>query len=144
MGLASGDPTRSYGFTEILPLPWMQRHDAEIFGANRSAWLERLAKDSRVIQRENAFGMLRAGTRAAYLGPVVADDSQIAAEIIQSLLSPVKGSLFWDVPTPNPIAVMLAKEQGFRPIRKLLRMGTGQPKPGDVSRQYAIADPATG
>lgn len=119
-------------------------NDSEIFGADRSAWLERLAKDSRVIQRENAFGMLRAGTRAAYLGPVVADDSQIAAEIIRELLRPVEGTIFWDVPTPNPNAIKLAKEQGFRPIRKLLRMGTGQPKPGDVSRQYAIADPATG
>jgi hypothetical protein len=88
--------------------------------------------------------MLRPGFRAAYLGPVIADDPQTAAEIIQELLGSMEGHIFWDVPTPNRNAVRLAKECGFRPIRKLLRMWTGQPNAGDVSRQYAIADPATG
>jgi predicted N-acetyltransferase YhbS len=118
--------------------------DAAIFGANRSAWLERLAKESRVIQRESAFGMLRAGSRAAYLGPVIADDLQSAREIIQKLVGSIESHIFWDVPTPNASAVLLAKEMGFRPVRKLLRMWTGEPNKGDVSRQYAIADPATG
>jgi hypothetical protein len=40
--------------------------------------------------------------------------------------------------------VQLAQALGFRPIRKLLRMWTEQPNPGDISKQYAIADPATG
>ena len=118
--------------------------DSQIFGANRSAWLGLLAKDSQVIQRDNAFGMLRAGFRAAYLGPVIADHAQTAAEIIHELLGSIEGHIFWDVPTPNPSAVRIAKKCGFRPIRKLLRMWTGQPNVGDVSRQYAIADPATG
>lgn len=118
--------------------------DAAIFGANRSIWLKQLAKDSRVVQRDNAFGMLRAGSRAAYLGPVIADNPRIAAEIIRELLGMTAGHIFWDVPTPNANAVRLAKDLGFRPIRQLLRMWTGLPNPGDVSRQYAIADPATG
>jgi hypothetical protein len=118
--------------------------DAAIFGANRSVWLKLLAKDSCVIQRDNAFGMLRAGSRAAYLGPVIADNPQIAAKIICELLDTIGGPVFWDVPTPNAHAVRHAKNLGFRPIRQLLRMWTGEPNAGDVSRQYAIADPATG
>lgn len=118
--------------------------DAAIFGANRSAWLKRLAKDSRVIKRGNAFGMLRAGSRAAYLGPVIADDPQTATAIIRDLLGSINGHIFWDVPTSNAHAVAIAKDLGFRPIRQLMRMWTGQSNAGDVSHQYAIADPATG
>jgi GNAT superfamily N-acetyltransferase len=119
-------------------------NDAATFGANREGWLKLLAQDSRVIVRENAFGMLREGSRAAYLGPVIAENPHTAAEIVRELISPIEGHMFWDVPTPNANAVRFAKDAGFRPIRRLLRMWTGQPNPGDVSRQYAIADPATG
>ena len=119
-------------------------NDAEVFGARRNAWLGLLAKDCRVISRENGFGMLRAGSRAAYLGPVISDDPRTAEEIIRELVDSISGTLFWDVPGPNAQAVELARMLGFHPVRLLLRMGIDNPCPGDVSRQYAIADPATG
>ncbi len=119
--------------------------DPTIFGADRSRWLELLAKDSKVIVREKAFGMLRAGSRAAYLGPVASESPDAAEQIIQQLVGSVQGAMFWDVPGPNAHAVKLAKELGFRPVRQLLRMWQGRRLiTGDVSRQYALADPATG
>ena len=79
-----------------------------------------------------------------YAVAVPHDDPHIAAEIIHELVGPIQGQIYWDVPTPNPTAVQLTKDAGFRPIRRLLRMWSGRPNAGDVSRQYAIADPATG
>ncbi len=119
--------------------------DREIFGADRKLWLERVAKDSQVILREDAFGMLRAGSRAAYLGPVASESPEAAEQIIRQLVGSVDGAMFWDVPGPNGHAAELAKELGFRPVRDLLRMWQGHRLiTGDVSRQYALADPATG
>lgn len=119
-------------------------NDSEVFGARRDDWLGLLAKDSRVISRETGFGMLRAGSRAAYLGPVISDDPRTAEEIIRELVESIPGGLVWDVPGPNAQAAELARTLGFQPVRRLLRMGIDNPCPGDVSRQYAIADPATG
>jgi GNAT superfamily N-acetyltransferase len=118
--------------------------DGAVFGANRSEWLKLLANGSQVIARGNAFGMLRAGSRAAYLGPVMAEEPADAGEIIQELIGSMAGCVYWDVPGPNSHAVKLARELGFRPIRKLLRMWTGQQNAGDITKQYALADPATG
>ena len=129
-------PNRTFNAPECDPI---------IFGADRSAWLDLLAKDSTVIVGEKAFGMLRAGSRAAYLGPIIADSPEIGEQIVRQLVGSVSGEMFWDVPGPNAHAVKLAKELGFRPVRQLLRMWQGRRLiTGDVSRQYALADPATG
>jgi hypothetical protein len=74
----------------------------------------------------------------------MAEEPADAGEIIQELIGSLAGCVYWDVPGPNSHAVKLARELGFRPIRKLLRMWTGQQNPGDITKQYALADPATG
>jgi GNAT superfamily N-acetyltransferase len=118
--------------------------DARIFGADRLEWLDLLAKDSLLIQRNNAFGMLRAGSNAAYLGPIIAEEPAAAAEIIRELMGSIEGRVYWDVPGPNLQAAELARQLGFQPVRELLRMWLGAPCPGEAGRQYALADPATG
>ena len=111
-------------------------NDPTIFGTDRSAWLMSLAKGSHVIVREDALGMLRAGSRAAYLGPVIAESQEVAERIIRELVRSVNGAMFWDVPTPNAHAVELAQDLGFHPVRQLLRMWQGSRLiKGDVSRQ---------
>lgn len=119
--------------------------DARVFGANRANWLGLLAVGSRVIERKGAYAMLRPGARAAYLGPVVAEDPNSARELIQELIVSCEGTIIWDVPGPNAFAVEIAKSLGFQPIRQLWRMWTGRRRiEGDPSRQFALADPATG
>lgn len=119
--------------------------DARAFGANRSTWLKSLAERSRVVEDAGGFGMLRGGLQAAYLGPVISDDPTRARRMIQELLGSCESRVFWDVPGPNAAAVEIATALGFQPVRTLLRMWTGRTLlSGDVSRQYAIADPATG
>jgi GNAT superfamily N-acetyltransferase len=119
--------------------------DEAIFGADRSAWLKLLAAGSRVIEKQGAYAMLRPGARAAYLGPVVAENPNSARELIHQLIDSCESTIIWDVPGPNTIAVEIAKSLGFQPVRKLLRMWTGRKRiEGDATRQFALADPATG
>jgi len=120
--------------------------DVPIFGANRSAWLDKLKRDSRIVcSNENAFGMLRDGMRANYFGPVVATDENAGCELLQRLLPNISGRTFWDIPDANTAAVAVAEEHGFKPVRSLLRMWLGKENvAGNPKLQFAIGEPATG
>ena len=127
--------------------------DAQTFGVARLRLLEELAKQSAcVLVHESShgqvtgFGMFRPGSRAAYLGPVVAVKLSMATELITTLMneSPSQ-NVFWDIPDDNSDAKTLATKLGFKVQRPLLRMYLGENKfPGDRRLQFAIADPSLG
>ena len=121
--------------------------DEKAFGANRIAFLDRLARDSsHCLSVDAGFGMFRSGERAGYLGPVVSSDTATAESLIESLLtSSGQAPAFWDIPEGNASAVELARRLGFHRQRRLIRMWTGQVNvPGDTSLQWAIGGPETG
>jgi GNAT superfamily N-acetyltransferase len=119
--------------------------DVEAFGCDRTEWLRRLAAVSSVRADYRGSGMLRSGHLAYYLGPVTAQDCEAAQEIVQSLLAPIAGLVFWDIPQPNADAVQLARSLGFQSTRTLMRMWSGpRPITPNLQLQYAISGPATG
>lgn len=119
--------------------------DHAAFGADREAWLKRLAADSVVISSDNGFGMLRRGRQADYLGPVSAAAPDVAEQLIGELLPNVSGTVFWDIPAPNEDALVMATALGFQPVRELTRMWMGaKPIDADLTRQFALSDPGMG
>lgn len=119
--------------------------DADIFGADRHAWLSRVATGAKVICRENGYGMLRQGSRAGYVGPIAAQDTATAEEIIKELLPKLEGHYLWDLPMQNRHGIELAESLGFRPVRDLNRMWTGDRLiAGQPEFQYGYVDPGTG
>ncbi len=89
--------------------------------------------------------MLRPGYLASYLGPVVAENRNVARDIIVELLNQSAAKTFWDPPNPNRDAIELAESLGFQPIRDLTRMWIGsEPVVPDMNLQYAFSDPGTG
>ena len=120
--------------------------DRHAFGADRSRWLNMLADVSDVVARSEGFGMLRAGHLANYLGPVIATHDALAKSIIRELLKRVGGEkVFWDLPAANVDRSRLAESFGFRPVRNLCRMWTGERNvTGNTNLQFAITEPATG
>lgn len=138
--------------------PWAARDreaaarlDDAAFGASRASWLDRLLEASVAVVAEArgqlaSFGMRRPGARAAYLGPVVAESTEAGRAIALALLAGAKGqTVYWDIPEAAGEASALAARLGFRRQRPLLRMFRGEnARPGIPSRQFAIADPATG
>jgi len=119
--------------------------DAEVFGADRYAWLSRVARGARVILRENGYGMLRQGSKAGYVGPIATRDQTTAEEIIYELLADREGHYLWDLPMQNRHGIELAESLGFRPVRDLNRMWTGERLiAGQPEFQYGYVDPGTG
>lgn len=118
--------------------------DRDAFGADRQHLLARVAEDSRVVCHASAFGMLRPGRVASYLGPIVADDPRAARRVINELLSRECEPVIWDVP-PASSAAEIAAELNFQPVRVLTRMWLGDAlAPTLPQAQFALLDPATG
>src|SRR5262249_8129812 len=127
--------------------------DAQAFGVTRRNLLEELAKQSHrafVHHSETGttcgFGLARAGSRAVYLGPIVATSAEAATALLAILTenSPSQ-KFFWDIPDENAVAKNLAARLGFTIQRPLMRMFLGENRhPGDAQFQFAIADPALG
>jgi len=126
--------------------------DSRAFGVSRAAMLERLVVgSSRALAaisqngKVRGYGLLRAGSKASYLGPIVADTA-IGVALVKSLLNQEKGRpVYWDVPDVNGMAASLAQELGFAPQRHLVRMFLGTNKqPGNPAQCFAIADPSIG
>jgi predicted N-acetyltransferase YhbS len=119
--------------------------DADAFGVDRSSWLRELAADAFVEAEQDGYGLLRRGSRADALGPVVAATAGAAREIITRLLNRGTGAGYWDIPDDNAAAVDLANSLGGRRVRPFVRMWTGRALvAGNLALQYAIGDPATG
>lgn len=132
--------------------PAMEKLDREAFGVSREDLLGKLSLQSRCVIHEDAgggvagFGMMRPGSRADYLGPVVAANPESGTAIVHALLGAAAGKpVYWDIPDDAIEAVALAKSLGFVSQRPLIRMHLGENRnPGRPRHQFAIADPATG
>lgn len=121
--------------------------DQRAFGADRSALLNALATDALSICRSGSgYGILRAGSKASYLGPVLASSWAEARGLIESLLaSAPAGGIFWDIPDHCEEAIQFAEESGFAEQRQLVRMALGGAKLNeDPQSVFAIAEPALG
>jgi ribosomal protein S18 acetylase RimI-like enzyme len=127
--------------------------DEEAFGARRRELLAALkAQSSAMLVLESppgrvaAFGLLRPGSQALYLGPVVADTEAAGLRVVEALVSRADGAtLFWDVPDTNTASVLWAGQHGLVLQRRLARMFWGTNlAPGNPRQQIALAGPETG
>ena len=133
--------------------PALDRLDAEAFGVSRSILLRALSLQSHcVLVRESesgrisSYGMLRTGSHALYLGPVVAARPAAGLSLLEALVARASGqSVLWDLPDQIAPAVAWARSQRFVPQRSLIRMYLGQNlAPGNPRKQLAVAGPEIG
>jgi hypothetical protein len=92
------------------------------------------------------YGFIRPGSRANYLGPIVATSDEIGLQLVQALLANIHGEkVFWDIPDATIAAVDWARRRGFTQQRKLTRMYLGENlAPGNPRQQFALAGPEVG
>jgi GNAT superfamily N-acetyltransferase len=124
--------------------------DIEAFGVLRAPLLSRLATlaTASVVVRDEqgpeAFGFIRPGSNASYLGPVVAQNAALAQGVIEQLLTQAE-AVIWDIPDPNEHARGWAAKHGFQPVRSLARMTIGtRARVARPLHQYALAGPELG
>lgn len=143
--VTDGELTRA-GWDEIADL------DRAAFGADRENLLRRLITDTRppfpcvdFDFRIIAYAFTRPGTRATYVGPVVAEDFAAAGSLLLGLLLRLGGPMYIDVNTDFPGARDLLQALGFTRQRELLRMRLGPDAHVGLSRRvFAIAGPEVG
>lgn len=139
-----GDKVSSFSFEGALSAELLELDEAA-FGADRSKWLTSVGDGCRIFTTESAFGMLRPGSVATYLGPIVAKSQAAVEPMVVEMLGMVTGRVFWDIPTGNSVSEELATQHGFQPVRQLLRMWSGEANVvGRPDLQYALLDPTTG
>ena len=131
--------------SELSPFDLDTSLDVAAFGTDRSALLANLARGEALSSLGDGFAMARPGANAFSLGPCVARSSAAARELIGSILSRHSGvAFYWDLLPANTQAVDLAREFGFVPVRKLVRMvrrgvASARPFRGDDALVYAAA-----
>jgi GNAT superfamily N-acetyltransferase len=127
--------------------------DVSAFGISRQPLLLSLAQQSHcaLVLESSAegivgYGLLRPGSQALYLGPVVARSADAGLPIVEALVARSAGQmLYLDIPDVNAAAVAWAKERGCTEQRRLTRMFLGENlRPGDPHRQFALAGPEIG
>src|ERR1043166_2916500 len=124
------------------------------FGVNRAKLVQTMAGDRELAlvvpslhaDEIEGFGLLRAGARAHYLGPVTARNERAGLELLKALLARVAGKkIFWDIPDQNVAAPRVARDWGFTAQRNLTRMFLGENlAAGRPLNQFAIAGPEVG
>jgi GNAT superfamily N-acetyltransferase len=112
--------------------------DRRAFGAGRGRLLEFYRRFEAGSVAGGGFALGRPGNAAAYFGPCVARNPQVARALLEWFLAGhAHEPVFWDILPLNREAARLAEEYGFERKRVLMRMA--RPSPG-VTRPIETDD----
>ena len=141
------DDKNTDSLREILAL------DRVAFNADRSKLIEALVSRSvvpPVLVRDadgalSGYALARHGTRANYVGPVVAKDPQQVETLLDEVLSQLGDSrVYIDFNRECSTDTSLLSDRGFVKERDLIRMTSGQPSAKTSPLVVAIAGPEVG
>ena len=147
-------PGSSHATRDLQDGDWaaVEEMDKTVLGVSRGTLIRSLALHSRRALvwpsqgKVRGWGLLRAGARADYLGPLVCCENEGALALVHDLLASAGSRLvFCDVPDQNKRAASAFQQLSFIPVRPLTRMRLGPPVGEiNVQAQFAIADPSAG
>lgn len=128
--------------------------DRRAFGADRSGLLKALSHEACVGPSLSVGGggglrgyaLARRGSRAAYVGPVVAEEAETAALLLDEMLGRLgSGRVYVDLNTTFEGGARELAARGFVRERALVRMRRGERTAAGTSRSvFAIAGPEVG
>ncbi|MGH6754805.1 MAG: GNAT family N-acetyltransferase [Bradyrhizobium sp.] len=131
--------------TEI-PLAMVEKYDATVFPAPRTAflraWINSPGHSGRALMRDGelaGWGVIRPCRNGHKIGPLVAADRATAEAVLSALLAGAGGGeIFLDVPGINRDAVALAQALGLAPVFETARMYTGAIAPLRLERVFGV------
>ena len=136
------------GLVSLSTLPFEQllAYDSELFPVPRPrflrCWLAQPQATGFAALHDGrlaGYGLLRPCRRGYKIGPLFADDEQLADTLFQDLSGcAVNAPLFLDVPETNPAAVMLAQRHGMQIVFETARMYTGPVPPLPIERIFGV------
>lgn len=117
-----------------VPVSDWLRYDRACFPSERrpyiEAWVRQPATVALASLREGklaGYGAIRPARQGYKIGPLFADDSAVAEQLLDGLQARVtQGSeLFIDIPLCNEPSVQLVEQKGMKPVFETARMYTG-------------------
>ncbi len=133
-GIARGGTPQ--GLTPVHDVPFAQLldYDTRCFGCPRPAFLRRwlqppagTALAVRDDERLLGYGVIRACRQGHKVGPLFADNAEVAQALMQGLAATVANeTVFLDVPLPNAAALALAHRHDMEPVFETARMYRGE------------------
>jgi hypothetical protein len=84
------------------------------------------------------WGLRRPCTDGYKIGPLFADDPEVAEDLLGALAANAAGPLYLDIPDPNSAGRALAARHDMRPVFTTIRMYDGSPPPLDHDRIFGV------
>lgn len=148
---AISQKTESVNFREVVAadLDRLIEFDRSIGGVERRTYLTHWftntgSRKTLIAERRSdaeivACGSIRACRENYKIGPLLANDSAIAKQLLVRLTNTVKARFISiDVPELNSEAVLLASSNGFQPVFETARMSRGEPLPATPGKIYGV------
>ncbi|WP_169154112.1 GNAT family N-acetyltransferase [Brasilonema bromeliae] len=136
------------GIVELKTVPFdkLVAYDQELFPAERKQFLQLwinqpnssalgVVRDGHVV----GYGVIRQSYTGFRIGPLNADDEQIAEQLLLALLAFASDApVFLDVPDANPEAIKLAQRYGMKPVFEVARMYNKEIPNLPINRVFAV------
>ncbi|QCS48259.1 GNAT family N-acetyltransferase [Picosynechococcus sp. PCC 11901] len=148
-GLGGGQVPESPGLKPLAVVNFesIDEYDRRFFPGDRrtflKSWLQQPDSTTWVMVNKTeitGYGMVRPCRRGYKIGPLFADNAEIAAVLFLALKSslPAGSELFLDVPMVNPEAIALAQRYQLQPVFETARMYTQAPPTIPVQNIFGV------
>jgi hypothetical protein len=144
----SGDAAREdQGIVPLASVPFASLHayDSALFPAERAAFLRcwiaqpgSTALGFVANGQLKGYGVLRPCRDGFKIGPLFADNADVAVSLFAALAARASGKLFLDVPEVNRDALQLVQRQGMAAAFETARMYTGPAPKLPLQRIYGV------
>lgn len=128
-----------------IPFAMVAGYDADTFEAERHdflrAWIAQPGARRLGIVRDGrlaGWGLLRPCAVGFKIGPLMADDADIAAQLLDGLRAAAEGPVYLDVPEPNVEAMRLVESRGMTPCFETARMYKGEAPPIEIGKVFGV------
>lgn len=131
---------------DSIPFATLVDYDTKIFGLNRALFLQHwitmphsyaLAKTEG--DKLTGYGVIRKSETGYKIGPLFADNTEIALQIYLGLVDPFKGdNIYLDVVQTNSNALNLALDLGLTKVFETARMYKGTPPPQRLDNIFGV------
>jgi ribosomal protein S18 acetylase RimI-like enzyme len=136
------------GIVELKTVPFekLVAYNQELFPVERKQflrlWINQPNSAALGVVRNGdvvGYGVIRQSHTGFRIGPLNADDEQIAEQLLLALLAFSSDTpVFLDVPDANPEAIKLAQRYGMKPVSEVARMYNKQIPNLPINRVFAV------
>ena len=148
-GVIGGNPPDTAGIVQLYTLPFetIDSYDRSFFPANRSrftkSWINQTDADALGIMKGDqlaGYGVIRQCLSGYKIGPLFADNPELAESLFLALMSKAKPSefVYLDTPEVNQAAIALAERYSMKVSFETARMYSREKPDMPLNRIYGV------